>query len=41
MRFANPEVLWLILVLPVLALATLWSIGRRRRALQRFAGDGG
>ena len=38
MRFANPEVLWLILALPALGLATLWFIGRRRRALQRFAG---
>ncbi len=38
MRFANPELLWLILVLPALGLATLWSLGRRRRALQGFAG---
>lgn len=39
MRFANPELLWLILALPLLVLATLWSLGRRRRALQRFAGS--
>lgn len=39
MRFANPEVLWLILALPALGLATLWSLGRRRMAMQRFAGD--
>ena len=38
MRFANSEVLWLILALPALGLATLWSLGRRRSALQRFAG---
>jgi len=39
-RFANPEVLWLILALPALGVATLWSLGFRRRALQRFAGGG-
>ena len=38
MRFADPELLWLILTLPVLGVASLWAIGRRRRALQRFAG---
>jgi len=38
MRFADPEMLWLILTLPVLGLASLWAIGRRRRALERFAG---
>jgi Ca-activated chloride channel family protein len=38
-RFANPDMLWLILALIPMGLATLWSIGRRRKALQRFAGD--
>ena len=38
MRFAYPEILWLLLALPVLALASWISAGRRRRALRRFAG---
>ena len=38
MRFAAAELLWLLLALPVLALAATWSAGRRRRALLHFAG---
>jgi Ca-activated chloride channel family protein len=38
MRFARPELLWLLLVLPVLG-AGMWAVAaRRRRALERFAG---
>jgi len=37
-RFAHPELLWLILLLPLLGLATWWSVLRRGRALQQFAG---
>jgi Ca-activated chloride channel family protein len=38
MRFANPEMLWLLLLLPGFVLAALWGAARRRRALERFAG---
>lgn len=38
MRFAHPEVLWLLLALPVLALAGWISASRKRHALRRFAG---
>ncbi len=38
MRFVHPELLWFILLLPVLALAAWWSLNLRRRALRRFAG---
>ena len=38
MRFADPQWLWLLLVLPVMLVAGLWVHARRRRALQRFAG---
>lgn len=38
MRFLWPQLLWLLLALPVLALAGSWSAARRRGALIRFAG---
>ncbi|NIL99494.1 MAG: VWA domain-containing protein [Acidobacteria bacterium] len=38
MRFAQPEILWLLLGLPLLAVASWISAARRRRALRRFAG---
>ena len=38
MRFLHPELLWLLLALPVLALAGWRSAARRRRRLQVFAG---
>ena len=38
MRFVHPEYLWLLLALPLLALAGWWSLRRRRTALIRFAG---
>jgi Ca-activated chloride channel family protein len=38
MRFMNPELLWLILALPVLALMGWRSAVRRRRRLEWFAG---
>jgi Ca-activated chloride channel family protein len=38
MRFAEAQWLWLLLSLPGLALAAWWSVTRRRRALERFAG---
>ena len=38
MRFAHPEILWLLLALPVLAAAAWISASRKRRALRRFAG---
>ncbi|MCP3902296.1 MAG: VWA domain-containing protein [Planctomycetes bacterium] len=38
MRFVHPELLWLLLALPVLALAGWWLASRQRRALERFAG---
>ena len=38
MSFAHPETLWLILLLPLIALAGWWSTRRRRAALARFAG---
>jgi Ca-activated chloride channel homolog len=38
MRFALPQILWLLLASPLLALAGLWVKHRRERALSRFAG---
>jgi len=38
MRFASPELLWLLLALPLLAAGALWSAARRRRSLALFAG---
>jgi Ca-activated chloride channel family protein len=38
MRFANPEMLWLTLLIPAIVLVALWFAARRRRALERFAG---
>jgi Ca-activated chloride channel family protein len=37
-RFAHPELLWLLLGLPLIALASWLSANRKRRALRRFAG---
>jgi Ca-activated chloride channel family protein len=37
MRFANPDALWALLALPVLALLVAWGIRRRRAMLGRFA----
>lgn len=38
MRFADPQWLWCLLTLPLFAVAAAWLAGRRRRALERFAG---
>jgi Ca-activated chloride channel family protein len=38
MRFAEAHWLWLLLTLPGLALAAWWTVARRRKALERFAG---
>ena len=38
MRFAAPELLWLLLLAPALGLIGWWVRSRRMRALQRFAG---
>ncbi len=38
MRFAAPELLWLLLALPILALAGWWAHSAGDRALRRFAG---
>ena len=38
MRLVHPEILWLLLALPLLGLAGWWSASRRLRALERFAG---
>ena len=38
MRFAEPQLLWLLLTLPLLGAAMLLAARSRRRALQRFAG---
>jgi len=38
MRFARPELLWLLLALPLIAGAGWYSAARKRRALVRFAG---
>ena len=38
MRFAEAQWLWLLLALPALVLAAWWSMARRRKALERFAG---
>ena len=37
MRFAQPDNLWLLLVLPLLGLFALWAVAAKRRALSRFA----
>jgi len=37
MRFARPELLWLLLTLPLLAMWLIGGLARRRRALARFA----
>jgi Ca-activated chloride channel family protein len=38
MRFASPQALWLLALLPLLALAGWWGHRMRRRAMARFAG---
>jgi len=38
MRFLRPDVLWLLLALPLLAVAGAWSAARARQAMRRFAG---
>jgi Ca-activated chloride channel family protein len=38
MRFAHPEILWLLLAMPALVLASWISASRKRRALRLFAG---
>ena len=38
MRFASPECLWLLALLPLMALGAIWAHARRKRALGRFAG---
>jgi Ca-activated chloride channel family protein len=38
MRFAEPQLLLALVVLPLAGLAAAWSAARRRRALERFAG---
>lgn len=38
MRFAQPQVLWLLLALPAIALAGWLTAARKRRALLRFSG---
>jgi Ca-activated chloride channel family protein len=40
MRFADPQLLWLLLAVPLLALAMVLAARSRRRALRRFAGGG-
>jgi Ca-activated chloride channel family protein len=40
MRFLHPELLWLLLALPLLGLGGWWSASRKKGALQRFAGGG-
>ncbi|HZI95125.1 MAG TPA: VWA domain-containing protein [Patescibacteria group bacterium] len=37
MRFARPELLWLLLIIPVMAMWLVAGITRRRRSLERFA----
>jgi Ca-activated chloride channel family protein len=39
MRFAAPEILWLLLVVPLWLAAAAWTNARRRRALTVFAGS--
>lgn len=41
MRFADAQLLWLLAALPVLLLLGAWTLRRRRRALERFAGGPG
>ncbi|MGI8906616.1 MAG: VWA domain-containing protein [Candidatus Sumerlaeaceae bacterium] len=38
MRFGNPQMLWVLVGVPVLAALIFWSQSRRRQALARFAG---
>jgi Ca-activated chloride channel family protein len=38
MRFAQPHLLWLLLILPVVVLATVIAFTRRRRLLERLGG---
>lgn len=38
MRFLYPQMLWLLLLLPLGGLAMAWSVTRRGRALEKFAG---
>jgi len=38
MRFAQPDALWWLLLLPALGAALLWGVRRRRVTLDRFAG---
>ncbi len=40
MRFAEPDLLWLLLLLPLLGLAAWFVDAARRRSLKRFAGGG-
>src|SRR5690606_8366133 len=37
MRFANPSILWLLLLVPLIAWFLVWAIGRRKDLLARFA----
>src|SRR5262245_51566318 len=39
MRFAAPWALWLLVIVPVLALWLLLGLARRRRALVEFTGE--
>jgi Ca-activated chloride channel family protein len=39
MRFAQPHMLWLLLVLPVVVLGTVVAFTRRRRLLERLGGN--
>ena len=38
MRFAHPDWLWLLALMPLLAVFALWALAARRRAVRRFAG---
>ena len=35
-RFANPQYLWLLCLVPAMTLLFAWSLRRRRRRLARF-----
>ena len=37
MRFALPHMLWLLLLVPIIAAYLIWTIGKRRDLLRRFA----
>ena len=39
MRFAVPDLLWLLLAVPILALFGWWAHSARDRAVRRFAGN--